>query len=149
MCCVMAVMRPVFQSSSKLSINTPMSFALMLGSWGPSHMVDITVTALNLWLQPLTGKRKLPARREVSFDGSHRTKHPLLCFMCTQHWFSIVWALSSCRFSLSSRCRHAENSFLLDPRSHFCRASQKVERRWVRNSSGHLLSPRGTPSRSV
>lgn len=67
--------------------------------------------------------------------------HGALIYYCLSSLFMQVF-LSSC-------CRHAENSFALDPRSHFCTASLKVERRRVRNSSGHLPSPRWTPSRNV
>lgn len=87
----------------KTANRTPVSSELTLGSIGPGHVVDIIVIALNLWLQPLAGKIKLLAWREASLDRTHGTKHPLFCFMRTEHWFTIVWALSSCRFS----CRPA------------------------------------------
>lgn len=43
--------------------------------------------------------------------------------------------------------RDVENSFVLGPRSNFCKVSQKVEQRWVRNASGHLLSLQNIPQK--
>lgn len=43
--------------------------------------------------------------------------------------------------------RDVENGFVLGPRSNFCKVSQKVEQRWVRNASGHLLSLQNIPQK--
>lgn len=68
---------------------------------------------------------------------------------CVWLMYYCLSSLFMCSLSLSSLCGGAENSFVLDPRSRCCTVSQKVERRRVRNSSGHLLSPCRAPSRSV
>lgn len=132
-------MRPVFQPPSKPPIKTP-EISVLVGSGGPSHMVDITVIVLNLWLQPLTEK-EVTSTEEGVLWWKPRTKTSPVVFLCVHSTGYCLSSLVMCSFPLSSCCGDAENGFVLDPGSHFCTVSQQVEWRRVRHSSGHLLSP--------